>query len=326
METVQAIKQRFEIIGNDPKLNRAIEKAIQVAPTDISVMVTGESGVGKENIPRIIHSLSHRKHGKYIAVNCGAIPEGTIDSELFGHEKGAFTGATSTREGYFEVADGGTIFLDEIGELTPEIQAKLLRVLEEGEFERVGSSRTKRVDVRLIAATHRDLEDDVASGRFRADLYYRLSVYPIRLPALRERIEDIPSLVWFFVQRHQRDLGRRITEVPRAVMASLQHHSWPGNVRELENVIERAMIGSTGDTLQLDETFGRIKKRTADDSAVTGDTLDAIQRTHIEAILADCGGRINGKHNAAERLGVHPNTLRFRMKKLGIKSPNRRRP
>ena len=325
-EEIKTYHDFDDIVGDGASLRLALTRLGQVAPTNSSVLLLGETGTGKELFARALHDRSRRRTRALVKINCAALPPTLIESELFGHEKGSFTGAVAMRQGRFELADGGTIFLDEIGELTPEIQAKLLRVLEEGEFERVGSSRTKRVDVRLIAATHRDLEDDVASGRFRADLYYRLSVYPIRLPALRERIEDIPSLVWFFVQRHQRELGRRITEVPRAVMASLQHHSWPGNVRELENVIERAMIGSTGDTLQLDETFGRIKKRPADDSAVPGDTLDAIQRTHIEAILADCGGRINGKHNAAERLGVHPNTLRFRMKKLGIKSPNRRRP
>ena len=325
-EEIKTYHDFDDIVGDGASLRLALTRLGQVAPTNSSVLLLGETGTGKELFARALHDRSRRRTRALVKINCAALPPTLIESELFGHEKGSFTGAVAMRQGRFELADGGTIFLDEIGELTPEIQAKLLRVLEEGEFERVGSSRTKRVDVRVIAATHRDLEDDVASGRFRADLYYRLSVYPIRLPALRERIEDIPSLVWFFVQRHQRELGRRITEVPRAVMASLQHHSWPGNVRELENVIERAMIGSTGDTLQLDETFGRIKKRTADDSAVTGDTLDAIQRTHIEAILADCGGRINGKHNAAERLGVHPNTLRFRMKKLGINNPNRRRP
>ena len=186
-------------------------------------------------------------------VNCAALPPTLVESELFGHEKGAFTGAVALRQGRFELADGGTIFLDEIGDLPPDIQVKFLRVLQEGEFERVGSSRTKTVDVRVIAATHRDLEAAVAEGTFRADLYYRLSVYPIQLPSLRERCEDIPRLVWFFINRHQRELGRHITKVPQAVMDALQHHAWPGNVRELENVVERAMIASSGDTLQLDE-------------------------------------------------------------------------
>ena len=187
METIQSVKQRFEIIGNDDKLNRAIQKAIQVAPTDISVLVTGESGVGKENIPRIIHTLSHRKHNKYIAVNCGAIPEGTIDSELFGHEKGAFTGATSTRSGYFEVADGGTIFLDEVGELPLPTQVRLLRVLENGEFLKVGSSQIQKTNVRIVAATNVNMGAAIEKGRFREDLYYRLSTVEIGLPALRDR-------------------------------------------------------------------------------------------------------------------------------------------
>jgi transcriptional regulator with PAS, ATPase and Fis domain len=194
MENVQAIKQRFGIIGNDPKLNRAVEKAIQVAPTDISVLVTGESGVGKESIPKIIHSLSHRKHGKYIAVNCGAIPEGTIDSELFGHEKGAFTGATATRSGYFEVADGGTIFLDEVGELPLPTQVRLLRVLENGEFLKVGSSKAQKTDVRIVAATNVNMIQAIEKGKFREDLYYRLSTVDIHLPPLRERSEDIHLL------------------------------------------------------------------------------------------------------------------------------------
>ena len=199
MEGVQSIKQRFELIGNDVKLNRAIEKSIQVAPTDISVLVTGESGVGKEAIPKIIHSLSHRKHAKYIAVNCGAIPEGTIDSELFGHEKGAFTGATQTRRGYFEVADGGTIFLDEVGELPLTTQVRLLRVLENGEFLKVGSSQAQKTDVRIVAATNVKMFEAIKKGKFREDLYYRLSTVEINIPPLRERQEDIHLLFRKFV-------------------------------------------------------------------------------------------------------------------------------
>jgi formate hydrogenlyase transcriptional activator len=253
-----------------------------------------------------------------VRVNCAALPPTLVDSELFGHERGAFTGAVATRQGRFELADGGTIFLDEIGDLPLDIQVKLLRVLQEGEFERVGSSRTKRVDVRVIAATHRDLEAAVAEGSFRADLYYRLSVYPIHLPSLAQRPEDIPRLVWFFIHRHQPALDRRITKVPKLVMQALQEYPWPGNVRELENVVERAMIATNGDTLQLD---GTLSGATQHRPAAASDTLDAVQRAHIEAILQECGGRINGTRNAAERLGVHPNTLRFRMKKLGVASP-----
>ncbi len=213
----------------------------------------GPTGTGKELFARALHERSRRHARPLVRVNCAALPPSLVESELFGHEKGAFTGAVALRQGRFELADGGTIFLDEIGDLPPDIQVKLLRVLQEGEFERVGSSRTKTVDVRVIAATHRDLEAAVAAGHFRADLFYRLSVYPIRLPSLRERREDIPQLVWLFINRHQRELGRHITKVPQAVMDALQHHAWPGNVRELENVVERAMIASTGDTLQLDE-------------------------------------------------------------------------
>ncbi len=322
-EEIKTYHDFDDIVGTGPALRLALIRLGQVAPMNSSVLLLGETGTGKELFARALHDRSRRRTRALVRVNCAALPPTLVESELFGHEKGSFTGAVSMRQGRFELADNGTIFLDEIGDLSPEIQAKLLRVLQEGEFERVGSSRTKRVDVRVIAATHRDLEADVAEGRFRADLYYRLSVFPIQLPALRERVEDIPSLVWFFIQRHQPDLDRRISKVPQAVMSALQQHSWPGNVRELENVIERAMIRSTGDTLQLDETFGRVKGRSTG-SAVTAETLDAIQRAHIESILGECGWRINGKRNAAERLGLHPNTLRFRMKKLGIICPDRR--
>lgn len=245
METVQAIKQRFEIIGNDSKLNRAIEKAIQVAPTDISVLVTGESGVGKENIPKIIHSLSHRKHGKYIAVNCGAIPEGTIDSELFGHEKGAFTGATGTREGYFEVANGGTIFLDEVGELPLTTQVRLLRVLENGEFIKVGSSQVQKTNVRIVAATNVNLFEAIQKGKFREDLYYRLSTVDIVLPPLRERRDDIHLLFRKFAS----DFGHKYKMPPirleETAVQLLQKFRWSGNIRQLRNVAEQISVLET---------------------------------------------------------------------------------
>lgn len=242
MESVQNIKQRFEIIGNDPKLNRAIEKAIQVAPTDISVLVAGESGVGKENIPRIIHSLSHRKHGKYIAVNCGAIPEGTIDSELFGHEKGAFTGATSTREGYFEVADGGTIFLDEVGELPLTTQVRLLRVLENGEFIKVGSSQVQKTDVRIVAATNVNLFDAIEKGKFREDLYYRLSTVDITLPPLRDRKEDIHLLFRKFVADFAHKYKMPPLKLDENAIELLQKFRWSGNIRQLRNVAEQISV------------------------------------------------------------------------------------
>jgi transcriptional regulator with PAS, ATPase and Fis domain len=245
MDTVQAIKQRFEIIGNEPKLNRAIEKAIQVAPTDISVLVVGESGVGKESIPKIIHSLSHRKHGKYIAVNCGAIPEGTIDSELFGHEKGAFTGATGTREGYFEVADGGTIFLDEVGELPLTTQVRLLRVLENGEFIKVGSSQVQKTDVRIVAATNVNLFDAIEKGEFREDLYYRLSTVDILLPPLRDRKDDIHLLFRKFAADFASKYKMPPLKLDEGAVQVLQKFRWSGNIRQLRNVAEQISVLET---------------------------------------------------------------------------------
>jgi transcriptional regulator with PAS, ATPase and Fis domain len=245
METVQSIKQRFEIIGNDPKLNRAIEKAIQVAPTDISVLVVGESGVGKESIPKIIHSLSHRKHGKYIAVNCGAIPEGTIDSELFGHEKGSFTGATSTREGYFEVASGGTIFLDEVGELPLTTQVRLLRILENGEFLKVGSSQVQKTDVRIVAATNVNLFDAIEKGKFREDLYYRLSTVDITLPPLRDRKDDIHLLFRKFAADFAHKYKMPPIKLDENAVQLLQKFRWSGNIRQLRNVAEQISVLET---------------------------------------------------------------------------------
>lgn len=242
MESVQAIKQRFGIIGNTPSLNRAIEKAIQVAPTDISVLVTGESGVGKESIPKIIHQLSHRKHNKYIAVNCGAIPEGTIDSELFGHEKGAFTGATQTREGYFEVADGGTIFLDEVGELPLTTQVRLLRVLENGEFLKVGSSKVQKTDVRIVAATNMNMFEAIEKEKFREDLYYRLSTVDIHLPPLRERQDDIHLLFRKFASDFALKYKMPTVKLTDNAIQVLLKHRWSGNVRQLRNIAEQVSV------------------------------------------------------------------------------------
>lgn len=242
MESIQAIKQRFGIIGNDPKLNRAIEKAIQVAPTDISVLVTGESGVGKESIPKIIHQLSHRKHGKYIAVNCGAIPEGTIDSELFGHEKGAFTGATSTRSGYFEVADGGTIFLDEVGELPLTTQVRLLRVLENGEFIKVGSSKVQKTNVRIVAATNVNMFEAIKKEKFREDLYYRLSTVEINLPPLRDRKEDIHLLFRKFASDFALKYKMPTVKLTDDAVSLLLKYRWNGNIRQLRNVAEQVSV------------------------------------------------------------------------------------
>ncbi|PKD17588.1 AAA family ATPase [Salegentibacter salinarum] len=242
MESIQAVKQRFGIIGDDQRLNRSIEKAIQVAPTDISVLVTGESGVGKESIPKIIHSLSHRKHGKYIAVNCGAIPEGTIDSELFGHEKGAFTGATQTRNGYFEVADGGTIFLDEVGELPLPTQVRLLRVLENGEFIKVGSSKVQKSDVRIIAATNINMQESIKKERFREDLYYRLSTVEINLPPLRERKDDIHLLFRKFASDFALKYKMPTIKLQDDAVGLLQKYRWGGNIRQLRNIAEQISV------------------------------------------------------------------------------------
>jgi transcriptional regulator with PAS, ATPase and Fis domain len=242
METLQAIKQRFEIIGNDIHLNRALEKAIRVSPTDISVLVTGESGVGKESIPKIIHNLSHRKHAKYIAVNCGAIPEGTIDSELFGHEKGSFTGATSARKGYFEVADGGTIFLDEVGELPLTTQVRLLRVLENGEFIKVGSSQVQKTNVRIVAATNLNMHQAIGKGKFREDLYYRLSTIEINLPPLRERLTDIHLLFRKFAADFAQKYKMPTVRLTEDAVKTLENYGFPGNIRQLRNIAEQISV------------------------------------------------------------------------------------
>jgi transcriptional regulator with PAS, ATPase and Fis domain len=270
MESVQAIKQRFEIIGNDPKLNRAVEKAIQVAPTDISVLVTGESGVGKESVPKIIHALSHRKHGKYIAVNCGAIPEGTIDSELFGHEKGSFTGATNTREGYFEVADGGTIFLDEVGELPLTTQVRLLRVLENGEFIKVGSSQVQKTNVRIVAATNVNMFDAIEKGKFREDLFYRLSTVDIMLPPLRERKDDIHLLFRKFASDFAHKYKMPAIKLDDDAIQLLIKYRWSGNIRQLRNVAEQISVLETKREISLQTLHYYLPQENANLPSVIG--------------------------------------------------------
>jgi transcriptional regulator with PAS, ATPase and Fis domain len=272
MESVQAIKQRFGIIGNTPSLNRAIEKAIQVAPTDISVLVTGESGVGKESIPKIIHQLSHRKHNKYIAVNCGAIPEGTIDSELFGHEKGAFTGATQTRAGYFEVADGGTIFLDEVGELPLTTQVRLLRVLENGEFLKVGSSKVQKTNVRIVAATNVNMHEAIQKEKFREDLFYRLSTVDINLPPLRERQEDIHLLFRKFASDFALKYKMPTVKLTDNAIQVLLKHRWGGNIRQLRNIAEQLSVLEQNRTISASTLQGYLP-------ASSGTNLPAIIKT-----------------------------------------------
>jgi len=311
------------IIGDSPAFRGALNHVQDVAPTDITVLLLGETGTGKEIIARALHDASARRGRALVRVNCGALPAALVETELFGHERGAFTGAVAARQGRFELADRGSIFLDEIGDLPLELQPKLLRVLQEGEFERIGSSRTRRVDVRVIAATHRNLEAAVEEGSFREDLYYRISVFPITLPPLRERQSDIPKLVWRIIRQRARTLNRNIHEVPTSVMQALQRYDWPGNVRELENVIERAMIRSAGDTLALDECLSRQCESTRETGVRTGQaTLEEVERRHVGEMPRACGWRISGPGNAAQRLGLHPNTLRFRMKKLGIMRPS----
>jgi len=303
-----------ELIGKSTALREAIERAHQVAPTDATVLITGETGTGKELIAHEVHRRSSRRHRRFVTVNVAALPSTLIESEFFGHEKGAFTGALLTKAGRFELANGGTILLDEIGELPLELQPKLLRVLQDGEFERLGATRTTKVDVRVIASTNRDLESAVNNGTFRSDLYYRLKVFPIHMAALRERPEDIEVLVWYFISRYRARLGKVVEDVPKRVMDELVSYAWPGNVRELKHLVERAMIISAGRQLKLDGSLGL--RPEGFDPKMT--RLDDVERAHILRVLSACGGKLKGKGNAADQLGLNPSTLRSRMKKLGI--------
>jgi transcriptional regulator with GAF, ATPase, and Fis domain len=313
-----------EIVGQSAALRAALEKVRQVADTTAPVLLLGETGTGKELLGRALHAHSRRRARSFIAVNCAALPAALIESELFGHEKGAFTGASQAKPGRFELADQGTLLLDEIGELEPALQAKLLRVIEDGEIQRLGSTATRKVEVRLIAATNRDLRREMREGRFRSDLYYRLSVFPIELPPLRDRREDIPLLVWHFIQSRQRALGRTIRKIPKAAMATLQTYEWPGNVRELQNVVERAMILSDGPILHVEEAFGAtLSDRGVEKGRGVTESLRDIERGHIVQVLERCEWTIEGRGQAAERLGLNPSTLRNRMRKLGIRRPAR---
>ncbi|HUR95154.1 MAG TPA: sigma 54-interacting transcriptional regulator [Gemmatimonadales bacterium] len=305
-----------EIVGDSRALRALLQEIRQVAITDSTVLLLGETGTGKELIARAIHQLSPRRERPLIKVNCGAIAPGLVESELFGHERGAFTGALQRRIGRFELANNGTLFLDEIGELPPESQTRLLRVLQEQEFERVGGNHPIRVDVRLIAATNRDLEAEVAAGRFRPDLFYRLNVFPARVPPLRERKDDIPTLVNHFVAHQRRRLGKSIEGVSREGMERLRRYSWPGNIRELQNVIERACVLAGGPVLSVPDAL-------ADGPAHQGATdriltLAEAEKHHIRRALDAAGGTINGAGGAAVMLGINPNTLRSRMEKLGL--------
>jgi formate hydrogenlyase transcriptional activator len=304
------------IVGGSLALRRVLRLVESVATTDAAVLIRGETGTGKELIGGVIHTLSARRSRPFVKFNCTAIPAGLLESELFGHERGAFTGAIARRIGRFELAHGGTLLLDEIGDLPLDLQPKLLRVLEEQEFDRVGSAHTIRSDVRTIAATNRPLEELVEAGEFRADLYYRLNVFPIDLPALRERPEDIPLLVRHFVAHHARLLGRRIESVPPDVMERLVRHPWPGNVRELQHAVHRAVILSRGASLQLPPLDARVS--IARPPAPQAETLEAVAREHILEILRGTNGMVAGPRGAAARLGLKRSTLLSKMEKLGI--------
>jgi formate hydrogenlyase transcriptional activator len=317
-------QRRFEqIIGNSPALESVLEQVEQVAPTDSTVLIQGETGTGKELIARAIHNLSARCGRPFIKLNCAAIPFDLLESELFGHERGAFTGAIAQKVGRFELADKGTLFLDEVGDIPPGLQPKLLRVLQEQEFERLGSTRTHQVDVRLVAATNRNLADMVKRNEFRSDLYYRLNVFPLTLPPLRERREDIPALVDHFVEIYVRRMGKQIENIPPETMSALASYEWPGNIRELQNFIERSVILSSGAILRppLAEL-----KRCPEVQSVGAITLEDAERDHIRKTLEQTRWVVAGPNGAAARLGIKRSTLYFRMQKLGISRANKESP
>jgi len=314
-EEVELKRRHQEIVASSLPMRRILAQVEQVARTDASVLITGETGTGKELLAQTVHRLSLRATRPMVTVNCASLPPTLMESELFGREKGAYTGALTRMTGRFEAADGTTLFLDEIGELLPEMQSKLLRVLEEGRFERLGSTAPRKVDVRIIAATNRNLAEEVNEGRFRKDLYYRLNVFPIFVPPLRERPEDIPLLIWAFVRKLEKKMGKRIEHIPRKTMETLQQYRWPGNVRELKNLIERAMIVCSGKTLLVD-----LPREPSSEIPVNA-TLEEAERRHISGVLEKCGWRLSGRGGAAEILGLKRTTLQSRIRKLGIERP-----
>ena len=314
-------QRRFEqLIGNSPALEEVLEQVERVAPTDSTVLVQGETGTGKELIARAIHNISSRCGRPFVKLNCAAIPLDLLESELFGHEKGAFTGAIAQKLGRFEMADKGTLFLDEVGDIPLALQPKLLRVLQEQEFERLGSTRTHQVDVRLVAATNRDLADMVKRGTFRSDLYYRLNVFPVLLPPLRERREDISPLVTHFVETLGRKMGKQIEHIPPETLSALASYSWPGNIRELQNFIERSVILSSGTVLC--PPLAELERCPKADS-MEAVTLEEAERDHIRKTLEQTRWVVGGPNGAAARLGIKRSTLYFRMQKLGISRANK---
>jgi transcriptional regulator with GAF, ATPase, and Fis domain len=325
-----------DLVGESPALRQVLHRIEQVAPSEATCLIGGETGTGKERVAEAIHRSSARRDRPLVKVNCAALPPSLVESELFGHERGAFTGADRRKLGRFELADGGTLFLDEVGDLEPEVQAKLLRVLQDGQFERVGGTETLKVDVRILAATNRNLSAAVSAGRFRDDLFYRLNVFPIIVPPLRERREDIPLLVWYFVGRLASAAGKRIDSIPQRLMQAFAQHDWPGNVRELANTVERAVILSPGPVLRLDEmsSLGARESPAAEPEDEPGpsrprpsggQSLKEVERDHILEVLEERRWKVSGPGGAAEALGLKESTLRFQMKRLGIHRPSRRR-
>jgi DNA-binding NtrC family response regulator len=308
-----------DIVGKSAAITAALEKVKAVAATNTSVLLLGESGTGKERFARAVHKLSARKNKPFIAVNCAALPVSLLESELFGHERGAFTGANQRRLGKFELADGGTLFLDEIGELTTDAQVKLLRVLQEREIERLGGDSPIKVDVRVITATNRNLEKEVAAQKFRLDLYYRLNVFPVELPPLRERTEDIEALAYHFLNKFSASMGRKVVKISDNVLQQLQQYDWPGNIRELEHLIERQILLSSGDEI-TDINLPALQKNVHAVASGPLQTMEEMERMHIMKILKACNGRVSGKGGAAEILNIPTQTLYSKMKKLGIKS------